>query len=549
VPAESPTFEEALRGLREKFVRGSGDRLARIEQLLDILDARQGDAGALRDLMIQFHGFSGAGSTYGFPSVSALGLEGERSCDARLKQKGTPEPRERHRWRALLDSLRTELGGEPRPLPAPVAAAPKEEQFDILVVEPDAAARASLQAFAARHGMSARGAATREEAAAEIARRLPDGLVVDARLPDGSGHDLVESLRGGPRGEFLAILMVGEPSAFGARVDAIHCGADGYFDKPVDEGALLRRLEHVLERGRLEPPRVLSVEDDPDQADYVRAVLESAGYVVRICSEPKNLEAELNAFRPDLVLLDIELPGTDGYALARSIRQQEAHAALPVLFLTTQRHLESRVESIRAGGDDHLVKPVAPAHLLSAAAARIERARFLKNLLERDGLTRLLTHTAFLERSRLIVAEKAGRAGPPVAMVMMDLDGFKVLNDRYGHPVGDRVLCSLAALLRRRLRQSDVLGRLGGDEFAAIIESIGEKQAGRLLERLREEFSLLDQAGSDGSVFHASFSSGVAALEAGMDANHWREKADAALYKAKSARREGMIRGQRRENE
>ena len=532
------SFEEALRDLRERFVRGSDDRLARIEQMLDLLESDAADERTLRDLMIQFHGFSGAGSTYGFPRVSALGSEGERLCDALLKEKVRPQARDAERWRSLLGSLRQELRGDPALEPAVETAAPGPVSapmpFDILIVDPDPEMRASLQGVAVREGMSARGAGSREEALAELSRRMPDGLIVDVRLPDGSGSELVEHARGLPAGESLAILMVGGPSAFVNRVDAIHCGADGYFDKPVRVEALMRRLEHLLERGRTEPPRVLSVEDDPDQAAFVRAVLESAGYRVRICPDAKNLETDLSAFRPDLVLLDIHLPGADGYSLARYIRQQEAHAALPILFLTTKSQVESQIESMRAGGDDYLVKPVAPGLLLSTAAARIERARFLRNLLERDGLTRLLTHTAFLERARAAIAEKTRNPGKPVAMVILDLDGFKTLNDKYGHPVGDTVLSSLAGLLRRRLRQSDHLGRLGGDEFAAIIENIGENQAVRLLERIREEFASLDQAAADGSVFHATFSAGVAVLEPSMDAGLWRERADAALYDAKS---------------
>jgi diguanylate cyclase (GGDEF)-like protein len=529
------SFEEALRGLRERFVRGSEDRLGRIERFLDLLDRDPEDAQVLRDLMIQFHGFSGAGSTYGFPGVSALGSEGERLCDALLKEKQAPQAREREHWRSLLGSLSRELKAEPgletaRPAEEPGALA----AFDVLVVDSDLQTRVAFERLAARDGMSARGAASRAEADAALQGKIPDGAIVDVLLPDGSGYELVERMRSLPRGDALAIVMLGGPSAFVNRVDAIHCGADAYFDKPVRGEVLMRRLEHLLERGRTEAPRVLSVEDDADQAAFVRAVLESAGYVVRICSDPRTLDSDLTAFHPDLVLLDIQLPGPDGYALARFIRQQEAHAALPILFLTTRSQLESQIESMRAGGDDYLVKPVAPGLLLSAAAARIERARFLRNLLERDGLTRLLTHTAFLERARLVVAERPRDAKTPVAMVLLDLDSFKSTNDRYGHPVGDTVLASLARLLRRRLRQSDVLGRLGGDEFAAIIENIGEKQAVRLLERVRQEFSELDQVCPDGTLFRATFSAGVAVLEPGMDANAWRERADATLYSAKS---------------
>ena len=533
------SFEEALRGLRERFVRGSGDRLARIEELLALLEADPAGEGALRDLMIQFHGFSGAGSTYGFPGVSALGAEGEKLCETLLKEKILPRPGDRKRWKSLLDSLRRELRGElVRGLADVPGSASTAAPFDILVVDSDPEVRASLERLAAREGMSSRGVGSREEALAELSRRRPDGLIVDVRLPEGPGSQFVEHVRSLPCGESLAILMVGETSAFVNRVDAIHCGADGYFEKPVRAEELMRRLEHLLERSRTEPPRVLSVEDDADQAAFIRAVLESAGYRVRICADSKNLDTELSAFRPDLVLLDIQLPGADGFALARYIRQQEAHAALPILFLTTRSQIESQIESVRAGGDEYLVKPVAPGLLLSTAAARIERVRFLRTLLERDGLTRLLTHTAFLERARALVSERSRAPKKPVALVLLDLDNFKSLNDRYGHPAGDRVLCSLAALLRRRVRQSDLLGRLGGDEFAAAIENISEKQAVALLNRLKDEFSAMEQVASDGSVFRATFSAGVAVLEPGMDVNHWRERADVALYAAKSSGRD-----------
>jgi len=527
------SFEEALRELRERFVAGSGERLERIAQLLDLLDHDPSHAGSLRDLMLQFHGLAGSGSTYGFPRVSALGLEGERLCDACAKEKAVPADRERQRWRSLLASLRKEFTrGSQAAAPAAPSHATAAQPFDVLIVEPEEEARAVLSALAARDNLTVRCATGRVDAMGEIARKKPDGAVVNIRLPDGSGYELVEHLRGLPDGDGLAILVVGGPSAFVNRVDAIHCGADGYFDKPLNAEALMRRFQHLLERGRAEVPRVLAVEDDPDQAAFVKQVMEFAGYHTRVCADPAKLDAELTAFRPDLVLLDIQLPGTDGYKLARYIRQQEAHAALPILFLTTRSHLESQIESMRAGGDDYLIKPVAPGLLLSTVAARIERARFLRTLLERDGLTRLLTHTVFLERARALANARDSKQS--LALVVIDLDDFKSMNDRYGHPAGDRVLCSLAALLRRHLRQSDLRGRLGGHEFAATIENIGEKQAVRLVERLRQEFAAIQQAPADGAPFRATFSAGIAMLEPGMDARSWRERADAALYAAKS---------------
>src|SRR5690242_12123306 len=179
--------------------------------------------------MMQFHGFSGSGSTYGFPRVSILGFEGERLGEALVKARAGPGARERKRWRSLLLSLRRQLETAPAK-EAGTQLAGFRTPFDILVVDAVPGARAALTRLAAAEGMTTREAGSRAEAMAELSRRLPNGAIVEARLPDGPGSELVEHLRSLPDGDSLAILMVGEPSGFVNRVDAIHCGADGYFD-------------------------------------------------------------------------------------------------------------------------------------------------------------------------------------------------------------------------------------------------------------------------------------------------------------------------------
>jgi len=303
----------------------------------------------------------------------------------------------------------------------------------------------------------------------------------------------------------------------------------------------MRRLQHLLERNRPESARILSVEDDPHQSAFVGAVLKSAGYEVLVCDDPTKFEADLVSFKPDLVLMDIMLPGITGYDLVRYLRQDERHAALPVIFLTTDGQLQARIETAKVGGDDHLLKPVPPPLLLSAVAARLERSRFLKSLLDRDGLTRLLTHTAFLERARAALALKQRHPGKHSAWVMIDLDHFKAVNDKYGHPVGDRVLGALAALLRRRLRQADTIGRYGGEEFAVLIEDLPEADTTRLISRLLEEFAALEHEVAGGGSFHCTFSAGVAMIEPGMDLDSWKKAADDALYAAKAAGRKRVI--------
>ena len=359
-------------------------------------------------------------------------------------------------------------------------------------------------------------------------------MIIDVRLPDGSGYNVVEYLRRLPGGEIPAVLMISALSSFTDKVESISSGADGYFEKPVDWEVLIQRLQYLLERNKTEPPRILSVEDDADQASFLRVVLESAGYEVRICPDPKQFELDLVSFRPDLVIMDVVLPEVTGFDLVRYLRQHEQYATMPVLFLTMQGQMKDKIETVKAGGDDHLVKPVAPGLLLSTVSARIERARFLKSLLERDGLTKLLTHTAFLERAKVVVASKSRNLQRSSVLVLLDLDHFKSVNDTYGHTTGDRVLASLSALLRRRLRGTDTIGRYGGEEFAILIEDLKQDEAVRLLNRLLDEFAAMEHYALDGVVFHCTFSAGIAVLDRTMTLSQWLESADRALYVAKA---------------
>ncbi len=125
---------------------------------------------------------------------------------------------------------------------------------------------------------------------------------------------------------------------------------------------------------------------------------------------------------------------------------------------------------------------------------------------------------------------------------MLDLDHFKEVNDRHGHPTGDKVLASRASLLRRRLRQSDLLGRYGGEEFTILLEDLDEADALRLVGRLLDEFRATEHVGPDGSRFRVTFSAGVAVLD-GKNAtlDSWLRAADDALYAAKAAGRSQVL--------
>lgn len=531
-------WQDTFKELKSQYIVRSAERLDQITDLLNSLAKAPGDSALVRDLMRQFHWLAGSGGIYGFPQITKLGTHGEEFCEVLLRANKPVTRADWDKCKALLDALRVAFAGDDDPqrntLDKPL---PKSEYegIEVLFVDNETSNFLFLQKLLEDQGIVIKSAKAAVNALELCSVRMPKALIVALPLPDASGYELVERVRQMPGGETPVIFFVSNTSAFLDKVQAIHCGADGFFQMPVHWEQVESRLKYLLDRGKAHNYRILSVEDDPDQAYFIKAVLESAGYKVHHIADPTQFEEALLSFNPDLVLLDILLPGLTGYELARYIRQDERWATLPVVFLTTQNQLEAHIESAKAGADDHLVKPIAPALLLHATASRLERARFLKNLLHRDGLTRLLTHTAFMEQAQAITAQCKRHPTRMAALILIDIDRFNQVNEKYGYAAGDKVLVALSAVLRQRLRSSDVVGRFGGEELAVIVEDLEEYDAVNLAQRLLQDFAALGHRAEDGSEFHVTFSAGVAVLDAKvMDVERWRRHAEQALRAAKN---------------
>lgn len=535
------SWQETFSELKSQYVQRSTDRLAQIIELVTKLISNPMNKDLVQQLSRHFHWLAGSGSMYGFQKVSAMGLEGERICDGITAQAGPASPVDLEKLKVLLQELSVQFtGGEDAPETTnlgKVRSINNSGRQEVLVIDEDQKDLASLRKQVEEHGFSFRSARSFATTIVELEKRMPEGLILEIPLPDGDAYELVERVRAMPGGDEMAIVIVSKQTGFLDKVRSIHCGADAHFEKPVDVKAMFRRLRYLLDKRYQETPRILSVEDDPDQAAFIRAFLESAGYQVRTCTDPKNFESYMSAFQPDLVLLDVMLPGMTGYELARYIRQDERHATLPVLFLTTQGQIDARIESARAGGDDHLVKPVPPALLLSSVSSRLERARFLKTLLRRDGLTSLLNHTSFMEQAQTVIAQRRRHTGF-TALILLDIDYFRSVNERHGYPGGDKVLVALSLLLRRRLRQSDIIGRYAGDEFGIIAEGLDETEAMALSGRLLADFASIQHSTLSHSGFYATCSAGISILDAKtMTVESWISSAFKALQQAKNAGR------------
>lgn len=533
-----PDFEERMRALRELYLKRS---LARVKGLAESVSRLRGDLSnrdALRDLMRGFHQLAGSGGTYGLDQVSDLGGRGEEAVSAFMESGRDPEPEDVERFGSWVDALRTAFS-QSRSLVPPSHAAPVSAPArKVLLVEEDPKTAQVLRRALEDGGFSVTCAATYEEARKSARENFPEALVAEILLKEGSGYDLVRWFRDQPGGGAPAVLAVSTLDRFLDKVEALTCGADGFLAKPLDPADLVRRLSAILSKQQAPAARILAVEDDTDQAAFLQVVLESAGYEVQTCGDPAHFEIELAEFRPDLVMMDVDLPGASGIDLVRYLRQEDAYRTLPTIFLTRHAGVHQQVRALRGGGDDFITKPASPARILASVAAQVEKARLLQGLVEHDGLTGLLTHSAFFERAKGVLLRRRRYFGKAAALVMLDVDHFKSVNDRHGHPTGDRVLATLGAFLRKRLRQSDMLGRYGGEEFALLLEDLEPEAVERLVGRLLEEFAALRHRDPDGKSFCITLSAGLACFGPGHETlEQWLSAADGALYEAKAAGR------------
>lgn len=231
---------------------------------------------------------------------------------------------------------------------------------------------------------------------------------------------------------------------------------------------------------------VLVVDDQAVPRLLARAALESLGHRVIEAEDPGRAVDLFLEARPDLVLLDVEMPQHDGYWVARQIRASEQGGWTPILFLSGRHGDEEVLRGIDAGGDDFLTKPVttmllgaklrAMQRLLAMRAKLLERSEELRvanaqlhELSTHDPLTGLANRRAIDERLHQEIAA-CRREGQPLTVALLDVDHFKRLNDRLGHLAGDQSLKQIAHLLSEAcLRPRDFAGRYGGEEFALIL--------------------------------------------------------------------------------
>ncbi|WP_398473313.1 PleD family two-component system response regulator [Tardiphaga sp.] len=411
------------------------------------------------------------------------------------------------------------------------------------------------------------------------ARSECDLILLDVMMPDMDGFEVCRRLKANPKTHFIPVVMVTALDSPSDRVRGLEAGADDFLTKPVADAVLVARVRSLtrlkmmtdelrmraltsLEIGLQAPERsavsdegtggrILLVDDRPSSYERLAPLL-AAEHSVDV--EPNPTEALFHAAEGnyDLLIVSLSLENFDGLRLCSQARSLERTRQIPILAIADVDNNTRLLRGLEIGVNDYLTRPVDKNELLARARTQVRRRRYTDHLRDNvqhsieaaitDGLTGL-HNRRYMESHLQTLAEQAAMRSKPLALMILDIDYFKSINDTYGHDCGDDVLREFAMRIRKSIRGIDLACRYGGEEFVIVMPETDMHVASMVAERLRrsiagEPFSI-DRGNKR---IEVTISIGLATLEKkGEPIADVLKRADVALYRAKHDGRNRVV--------
>jgi EAL domain-containing protein (putative c-di-GMP-specific phosphodiesterase class I)/DNA-binding response OmpR family regulator len=284
----------------------------------------------------------------------------------------------------------------------------------------------------------------------ELLSALPADLVlIDACFAEEleSVGSAVRLARASSNKQRLRLVAISEQDDITLRLTARRAGVDALIVAPADANDVLRRLQALVDPEREENFRILIVEDDRSQALFAEGILRNAGMDSLVVIDALDVMPALKNFRPDLILMDLNMPGANGIELTALIREQEAFAHTPIVFLSGEASEDLQFDAIDAGGDDFLSKPIRPRHLISAVQTRVRRHRQQENRRvkrpDKDAATGLVYRKTLLEQLDEALAQGSQAGG----LIFLEVESLGLLRERIGLTALEILLGDVSRLL------------------------------------------------------------------------------------------------------
>jgi two-component system cell cycle response regulator len=406
-----------------------------------------------------------------------------------------------------------------------------------------------------------------------------DIVLLDVMMPDMDGFEVCEKLKSNPATHHIPVVMVTALDQPADRVRGLEAGADDFLTKPVTDVALISRVrslarlkmmtdelrmravtskeigiqsaerEAVTEAGR--QGRVLIVDDRKSSYERMMKTLASE-HTVAVHADPNKALFHAAEGNYDLLIVSLGMQNFDGLRLCSQVRSLERTRSLPILAIAEADNNQQLVRGLEIGINDYLIRPIDKNEMLARVRTQIKKKRYTERLRDNvqmsiemaitDALTGLFNRR-YMETHLATLVEQASARGKPIAVLVIDIDYFKRVNDSHGHDAGDDVLHEFALRIRKAIRNIDLACRYGGEEFVIVMPETNMAVATMVAERLRrriasEPFTVQNGARS----LEITISIGIAALDGvGDNASAILKRADTALYRAKRDGRNRVV--------
>ena len=409
-----------------------------------------------------------------------------------------------------------------------------------------------------------------EDALQKAKSEKPNLVLLDVMMPGMNGFDVTTHLKNSPETTDIPIILVTALDGSDNKTKGLEAGADDFLNKPVNTAELKARVKSLLRlksysdqlkakthdqwmalnpfssdgpMPELRLPSLLIVEDSPADAKLFKSLLNSlACNIVTVHSGEEALSI-CNNNKIDIIILDMLLPGLDGYEVVKKIKENASTQSTQVIVVTSLHDIESKIRGYEYGVDDYLVKPINFNEFRARVNSLIKKKAYYDGLMSnyeaavQAAITDKLTgvyNNGYFQHFLKNELKQAERQRYPVSLMMVDVDNFKLVNDRQGHLAGDKLLKDIALKMRQNIREIDVLARFGGDEFSVILPYTPKETAAAIAERIRLAIETCVAGVNDQDSISVSLSIGVADYDHGVEtAQDVIQKADKALYEAK----------------
>ena len=548
----SKTLKEKVEAVRQDFISSLPKRILKIQALAHELTEKPWDQQVAKNLNYETHNLRGFSGSHGLVMLNALSGKAEILTESFIQRNQALTIDEKEKLHVCIDELvrkmhavHDELIQNPAPISniEPVATPVTTSKLEaplILIVDDDPKFCETIALQLISLGYRTKYIYNLDDLEQSIHAYNPNAIFMDLIFNQNqdAGAEKIKSLR--EKEEIpCPIIYMSARDDLDARLLAVRSGGVSFVNKNFRLGNLKNTLNLTVPLQDNQTFKVLIIDDDKTSAEYCKAILEHANIKVQYLNSAVDVFEYIINYEPDVILLDMYMPNIDGIELACVIRQHQAFSFIPIVIMSGETDMNKQFKMRKAGADDFILKPFKPHHLVDTLLNRIQRSRHTKQLIYTDGLTSLMLFPKVKDHI-LNLIDSCLRYNLELSLVLIDLDFFKQVNDKYGHLVGDQILCKFADFLLARVRKADMVTRYGGEEFAIILPYTTGGNAVLALNSIREEFSKSIQHVNDNE-FKVTFSAGVASLNHNhQDLESLLYAADTALYEAKEHGRDSI---------